>query len=58
MERPFDTGDTVKDFKITPTDESTPDKLLVQAGRAKLRINPSEFGVAMVNQEDKEILVA
>ena len=51
MERVFDTGDAANDYAFAPPDASTPDNLIVREGRAKLRINPTDFPTAITNSD-------
>ena len=62
MERAFDTGNTDYDYAIIPYDidgggAAWYDIIQIQAGRAKLRINPTEFGTALTNTENLEIKI-
>lgn len=61
MERAFDTGSTEYDYAIKPYDNGDSgayyDTIQIQSGRAKLRINPTEFGTALTNPEDVSIKI-
>ena len=66
MERAMNTGQTeteVSDYEFQPATRDTTDTttlsdwLIIQAGRAQLSINPTEFGTTLTNPEEVLIYI-